>query len=126
MTKRQAEDTLSHHSPSKRCHRSLCSIDTQFESMAAVGGVNPPSLLDLLGSRCRKRTHYFEDPVQGQEMSHNRKMNQALDALAMKASGSFQERRTSTTISSSKKRAREERVASQTDNVIPVVGSGVS
>uniref|UniRef100_A0A4W6FTV7 Putative WW-binding domain-containing protein n=1 Tax=Lates calcarifer TaxID=8187 RepID=A0A4W6FTV7_LATCA len=69
MAKRRAEDTLLHDSPSKRCYRSLRSVDMQLESFPPTGGVSlsPPSLLALLGSRCRKRPYYFEDPEQKQE-----------------------------------------------------------
>uniref|UniRef100_A0A669CPM2 Putative WW-binding domain-containing protein n=1 Tax=Oreochromis niloticus TaxID=8128 RepID=A0A669CPM2_ORENI len=61
MAKRRAEDTLLHNSPSKRCYRSLCAVDIQAESMAPSGGVSPPSLLALLGTRCRKRPQYFDE-----------------------------------------------------------------
>uniref|UniRef100_A0A3P8SVE5 Putative WW-binding domain-containing protein n=1 Tax=Amphiprion percula TaxID=161767 RepID=A0A3P8SVE5_AMPPE len=67
MAKRRAEDTLLHDSPSKRCYRSLCCVDLQLESEAPSGGVSPPSLLALLGSRCRKRPYCFEDPEKQEE-----------------------------------------------------------
>ncbi|KAM7018188.1 uncharacterized protein LKV04_002712 [Tautogolabrus adspersus] len=50
MAKRRAEDTLLHDSPSKRCYRSLCSVDMQIGGVVPSGGVSP---------------HYFEDVTLG-------------------------------------------------------------
>ncbi|XP_071780660.1 uncharacterized protein LOC139931139 [Centroberyx gerrardi] len=130
MTKRRAEDTLFHDAPSKRCYRSLCSVDMQLESMAATGGVNPPSLLALLGSRCRKRPHYFEDREEQQQQhaalhrktTHCDPRKHAETGSSVQTSGSFQDRRTSTTLPNSKKRPREDGVAAQT--AIPKAGDG--
>uniref|UniRef100_A0A3Q3G8R6 Putative WW-binding domain-containing protein n=1 Tax=Labrus bergylta TaxID=56723 RepID=A0A3Q3G8R6_9LABR len=69
MAKRRAEDTLLHDAAPKRCYRSLCSVDMQPGGMAPSGGVSPPSLLALLGNRCRKRPHYFEEPEKQEEES---------------------------------------------------------
>ncbi|KAM4617002.1 uncharacterized protein ACJ7VT_009775 [Polymixia lowei] len=120
MTKRRAEDTLCNDTPSKRRYRSLCSIGVQLESMAASGGVDPPSLLALLGSRCRKRPYYFEEAEEHQETSLSRKTancdlrNPALNTLSVQPSGSFRDHHMSATHQSSKKRPREDRVVSQT------------
>ena len=128
MAKRRAEDTLLHLSPSKRCYRSLSSVDMQLESMApSTGGVSlsPPSLLALLGSRCRKRPHYFEDPEKQEEeegaaalhrrLTHcdtSRKHAANVNVLTVQTSGSFQDRRSSST--TSKKRPREDCTSSKT------------
>ncbi|XP_041644354.1 uncharacterized protein wu:fa19b12 [Cheilinus undulatus] len=116
MAKRRAENTLLHDSPSKRCCRSLYSIDMQLGSMAPSGGLNPPSLLALLGSRGRKRPHYFEDPENQDDeeaalylkTTHCDVRKHAAHVLTVQTSGSFQERHTSSTLTSSKKRARED------------------
>ncbi|XP_073322668.1 uncharacterized protein [Pagrus major] len=118
MAKRRAEDPLLlPDSPSKRCCRSLCSVDMQLGSMAPSGGVSPPSLLALLGSRSRKRPSYFEEPEGGDEEAALlcRKATHCCDTrkhaasvLTVQASGSFQDRRSSSTITSSKKRHRDE------------------
>lgn len=125
MAKRRAEDALLHESPSKRCYRSLCSVDMQLGSVAPTGGVSPPSLLALLGSRSRKRPYYFEDPEdQEEETSLYRKATHcdklrkhAANVSAVQTSGSFQERRISNALTSSKKRPREDSTCSETVNL---------
>ncbi|XP_033181284.1 uncharacterized protein C9orf40 homolog [Mastacembelus armatus] len=107
MAKRRAEDTVLHDSPYKRCYRSVCGVDPQLESMAAVGGVSlsPPSLLALLGSRCRKRPYYFEDPEKPEEpaaglhhkTTHCDTRKHAAHVVTVQTSGCFQERRSSST-----------------------------
>lgn len=135
MAKRRAEDTLLHDSPSKRCYRSLRSVDMQLESFPPTGGVSlsPPSLLALLGSRCRKRPYYFEDPEQKQEEAAGlyRKTTQVCDArkhatsvLTVQTSGSFQDRRSSGTLTNLKKRPREDPAGSET--AVPKAGDKVS
>ncbi|CAI5650867.1 unnamed protein product [Oreochromis niloticus] len=110
MAKRRAEDTLLHNSPSKRCYRSLCAVDIQAESMAPSGGVSPPSLLALLGTRCRKRPQYFDE----EETASYRKTSpcdvrkRVVNVLAVQTSGSFQDRRSSSSVTSSQKRPRED------------------
>ncbi|XP_051279366.1 uncharacterized protein C9orf40 homolog [Dicentrarchus labrax] len=122
MAKRRAEDTLLHDSPSKRCHRSVCSVDMQLGSiMAPTGGVSPPSLLALLGSRSRKRPHYFEEPEEEEGAAPFRKATNcdtrkhAATVLTVQTfSGSFHERRGSSAPTSSKKRTREGSTSSET------------
>ncbi|XP_059193866.1 uncharacterized protein wu:fa19b12 [Centropristis striata] len=122
MAKRRVEDTLLHDSPSKRCCRSLCGVDMQLESMVPTGGVSPPSLLALLGSRCRKRPLYFEDPEIQEEAAaalyrkptHCDTRKHAANVLTVQTSGSFQERRSSSTPTSSKKRPREDSTGTET------------
>ncbi|XP_056232577.1 uncharacterized protein wu:fa19b12 [Seriola aureovittata] len=121
MAKRRAEDTLLHDSPSKRCCRALCSVDMQLESTPPTGGVSlsPPSLLALLGSRCRKRPYYFEDPQREQEeeaaaaiyrkATHvDSRRRHAANVLTVQTSGSFQDRGSSSSPTSLKKRPRED------------------
>ncbi|KAM9858140.1 uncharacterized protein ACBR49_020183 [Aulostomus maculatus] len=119
MAKRRAEDTLLPDSGAKRCYRSMCSVDLQLESVPPVGGVSPPSLLALLGNRCRKRTYYFEDPEQehqleaplGRKSAHSDSPRKhAVHVLTAQASGSFRDRRSSVTLPSSSKRQREDSV----------------
>ncbi|KAM9361009.1 uncharacterized protein ABDE67_001638 [Symphorus nematophorus] len=127
MAKRRAEDPLLLDSPSKRCYRSLCSVDMQLGSMAPTSGVvSPPSLLALLGSRSRKRPYYFMDPEEQEQEEDEaaaalyRKPTHCCDirkhaasVLTVQTSGSFQDRR------SSKKRPREDCTGSETFRVIP-------
>uniref|UniRef100_A0A3Q2CCY1 Putative WW-binding domain-containing protein n=1 Tax=Cyprinodon variegatus TaxID=28743 RepID=A0A3Q2CCY1_CYPVA len=62
MAKRRAEEPLLLDSPIKRRHLApLCCVGMQPESMASAGGVSSPSILTLLGSRCRKRPHYSDN-----------------------------------------------------------------
>lgn len=130
MAKRRAEDTLLHDS--KRCYRALCGIDMQLESMVAPK--SPSSLLALLGSRCRKRPYYFEEPEQPQQQPQQQQQQQQLeeaplyrktthccdtrkhapDVYTVPTSASFQERRSSIKPSNSKKRPREDSVGSET------------
>nr|XP_046242840.1 uncharacterized protein C9orf40 homolog [Scatophagus argus] len=122
MAKRRAEDGLLHSSPPKRCCRSLCSVDMQLGSMVTPsGGVSPPSLLALLGSRSRKRPYYFEEPAKQDEEALYRKATHcdtrkhAANVPSVQASGSFQDRRSSCSApTSSKKRPREECVGPDT------------
>ncbi|KAM7416213.1 hypothetical protein PAMA_018336 [Pampus argenteus] len=129
MAKRRAEDTLCHDSPSKRCYRSLCGVDMQLESMVAPNGgvsLSPPSLLALLGSRCRKRPYYFEDPEQQQQQQEApvplyRKTTHCCDTrkhvanvLTAQTSGSFQDRRGAVKSHNSNKRPREDSVGPET------------
>lgn len=119
MAKRRAEDTLLHDSPSKRHFRPLCSVDMQLGSMAPIGGVSSPSLLALLGSRARKRPYYFEESdiqqQRQQDSSLHRKAGHcdarkpAANVGTEPTSGSFQDRRSNSGVStSSKKRPRED------------------
>lgn len=130
MAKRRADDPLLHDSPSKRCCPSLCTVDMQLGSMAPTGGVSPPSLLALLGSRSRKRPYYFEDPEKQEETAIYRKATHcdtrkpAASVLTVQTSGSFQERRGSSALTSCKKRAREDCVGSET--VTPKANDKVS
>ncbi|XP_035813371.2 uncharacterized protein C9orf40 homolog isoform X1 [Amphiprion ocellaris] len=113
MAKRRAEDTLLHDSPSKRCYRSLCCVDLQLESEAPSEGVSPPSLLALLGSRCRKRPYYFEDPEKQEEAPLFRTTTNCdtrrlqAGVLTVQTSGNFPERRSCSAGTKTKKRLRE-------------------
>ncbi|KAM4576924.1 uncharacterized protein PAE49_006857 [Odontesthes bonariensis] len=124
MAKRRAEDTLLHDSPPKRYCRSLCSGNMQPRSMAPTGGVSPPSLLALLGSRCRKRPYYFEDQEKPEHTDPCLRralcdsMEHTANVLTVPISGSFHDRRISVTVTS-KKRPREGSLGSAT--VIPTV-----
>ncbi|XP_072244382.1 uncharacterized protein [Leuresthes tenuis] len=126
MAKRRAEDTLLHGSPPKRYCRSLCSGNMQPKSMAETGGVSPPSLLELLGSRCRKRPYYFEDQEKPEHADSRLRRalceprEQAANVLTVPVSGSFLDRRSSLTVTS-KKRPREGSLGSET--VIPTVNN---
>ncbi|XP_074527329.1 uncharacterized protein LOC141791039 [Halichoeres trimaculatus] len=115
MAKRRAEDSLLLDSPSKKCCRSLSNVDMQLGGMPPSGGVSPPSLVALLGSRCRKRTHYLEDlEKQEDELATYLKPTRcdarkhAAHISTVQTSGSFQVRHNSSTITSSRKRARED------------------
>lgn len=117
MAKRRAEDTLLHDPPSKRCYRTLCtSVDMQLGSMApAAGGVSPPTLVALLGSRSRKRPCYFEDPEEQQQQEGGTLYRKAAHcdarkhaASAVQTSGSFQDRRGCSAPTGCKKRPRED------------------
>lgn len=121
MAKRRAEDALLHDSPSKRCYRSLCSVDMQLGSMAPTGGLSQPSLMALLGGRSRKRPYYFEDPEKQEEAAlYHRKATHcdtrkhAASVLTVQTSGNFQDRRSSSAPTSSKKRPREDCAGSET------------
>ncbi|XP_068422585.1 uncharacterized protein wu:fa19b12 [Clinocottus analis] len=112
MAKRRAEDTLLHSSPSKRCYRSLSGDDLTLESMASTGGVSSPSLIAMMG--CRKRPHHFEDPQKQEDAPLYRNpgncdtRKHAASILPQQTSGCFQGRRSSSTLTSSKKRARDD------------------
>lgn len=125
MAKRRAEDTLLHDSPSKRCCRSLYSVDMQRVSMDPPGGVSPPSLLALLGSRSRKRPLYFQDPekLEREEVeaclyrkaTHCATRKHSATALTERTSGNFQDSRSpSSALISSKKRPREDCAGTET------------
>lgn len=121
MAKRRTEDTLLHDAPSKRCCRLLSGVDMHLDSMAPTGGVSPPSLLALLGSRCRKRPHYFEDPEIQEETALYRKpricdTRKHAASVTVQTSGSFQDRRSTSTLTSSKKRPRGDCEGSETVN----------
>ncbi|XP_053181904.1 uncharacterized protein wu:fa19b12 [Scomber japonicus] len=95
----------------------------QLESMVAPK--SPPSLLALLGTRCRKRPYYFEDPAQQQQQQeeapiYRKTLNccdtrkHAADVFPVPTSGSFQDRRSTIKSPNSKKRLREDSVGSET------------
>ncbi|KAL0979668.1 hypothetical protein UPYG_G00188030 [Umbra pygmaea] len=118
MTKRHAEEGVFHDAPFKiPCFRPLYQIDTQLERVDATGCVNPPSLLALLGRRCKKRPHYFEDQEEHQEILRPRKLSSsehlvsASDKVMVKKSGSFQNLPANSICLISKKRAREDTVS---------------
>uniref|UniRef100_A0A3B3TZV3 Uncharacterized protein n=1 Tax=Poecilia latipinna TaxID=48699 RepID=A0A3B3TZV3_9TELE len=100
MAKRRAEETVLLDSPSKRRYfPPIYSIDMQLESMASVGGVSSPSLLTLLGSRCRKRPLYFdnEEVYSRPKISSLDSGKHAKNVLKTPSSGSFQDGRRSCT-----------------------------
>ncbi|CAL8347032.1 unnamed protein product [Lota lota] len=119
MTKRRAEDALFGGIPSKICYGSLCNLDMQLKGSATSGPVNPPSLQALLGSRCRKRPYSFEE-AEVQESVRNRKPanddpgNHALSGVMADSSRSYQDRPTSPTQKSAKKRPRDDDVSQKT------------
>ncbi|KAF3696006.1 putative protein C9orf40 -like protein [Channa argus] len=130
MAKRCAEDVLPHDSPSKRCYRSLCSVDMQLQSVGPIvgGNLNPPSLLSLLGRRCRKRPYYVEEPECEEaaggphiKTTHCDIRKHAGNVLSVQISGNPQDRRSSNTLTSPKKRAREEGAGSEAVSVKPDV-----
>lgn len=119
MAKRRAEDTLLNDFPSKKYCRAFCKVGTHLGSMAPTGGVSPPSLLALLGSRGRKRPYYFEDLDKEEQeeetaitaaASPSRKdtKTHAASVLSEQTSGSFHDRRSASSApTKSKKRARD-------------------
>lgn len=113
MAKRRPDDALLHDSPSKKHCRAFCKLDMRVGGMAPVGGVNPPSLLALLGNRARKRPRYFEDPEQQDEepsasLCRRDTRKHAAGGLSDQTSGNFCERPSSSSSSSiSKKRTRD-------------------
>ncbi|CAK6950278.1 uncharacterized protein wu:fa19b12 [Scomber scombrus] len=98
----------------------------QLESVVAPK--SPPSLLALLGTRCRKRPYYFEDPEQQQQQQQQEEeapiycktlnccdtRKHAADVFPVSTSGSFQDRRSPIKYTNSKKRLREDSVGSET------------
>lgn len=75
MTKRRAE-TLFIHDNLSPTTISLFRFDTQFESMAAAGDLNPPSMLALLNNKHRKkRPFHFEEGRSHEENSPPRKIS---------------------------------------------------
>lgn len=119
MTKRRAEQVLLHDVPNKRRLFSRGSFDTHLESMTAAVGVSPPSLLALLGSRCRKRPFCFGDEEESREKVQPSKIK-ASDYPVCAADGpltSFQDKTCNVNIplakqtaskANSNKRARED------------------
>lgn len=118
MAKRRSEDILN-SPPAKKYHHGLYNVDMRLESMASFGGVSPPSLCALLGSRRRKRPFYFEETEeQDLDLELCRKsthsdlmMKRAGNVTSMQqTSGNFQEQRLSTnvTLTNSSKRDRED------------------
>lgn len=116
MAKRHADDVLITSSSSKRW-RGPCSVDMRLESMAPSRSVSPPSLLALLGSRCRKRQFYCDDDTDHDlDLPLLRKGTHAdllkhtahLNTVQQQTSGSFQERRNSAVAKSTNKRPRED------------------
>uniref|UniRef100_A0A3B5QVC2 Uncharacterized protein n=1 Tax=Xiphophorus maculatus TaxID=8083 RepID=A0A3B5QVC2_XIPMA len=92
MAKRRAEETVLLDSPSKRRYfPPIYSVDMQLESMASVGDLSSPSLLAILGSRCRKRPLYFdnEEGYSGPAISPPDSGKHAKDVLKTPSSGSF-------------------------------------
>ncbi|CAB1319485.1 unnamed protein product, partial [Coregonus sp. 'balchen'] len=85
--------------------------------MAAAGCASPPSLLALLGRRCKKRPYYFEDLEEQQETLKPRKLStsehrvSAPESVLVNNSGSFREKSASANSGcstvTSKKRARD-------------------
>lgn len=69
MTKRRAESLFIHDNLSPKTF-SLFRFDTQLESMAAAGDLNPPSMLALLSNKHRKkRPFHFEEERSHEENS---------------------------------------------------------
>lgn len=113
MAKRRALLLLG--APSKRCHLSPSGVDRPLESMAPSGGATPRSLLDLMGTRCRKRPrHQEEDPETREEGAPLRRepadcdtrKRHAANLLTLRTSGSSLRRRSFSAPSSSEKRPR--------------------
>lgn len=113
MAKRRPDDALLNDSPSKKHCRAFCKLDMRHVGgMAPVGGVNPPSLLALLGNRAEKRPRYFEDPDKEQQdeepsasLCRRDTRKHAAGGLSDQTSGNFCERPCSSSIS--KKRTRD-------------------
>lgn len=118
MAKRRAEDTLLHDSPSKRCFRPLCGVDMQPESLVPTVGLSPPSLLALLGNRCQKRKHYFEDQEKLEQTASVYRRSTHCDSRKHAGkgltSGSFRDPRCSSTDTSTEKVPREHCTGSET------------
>lgn len=113
MAKRRPDDALLllHEPPSKKHCRASCKLDVRVEGTAPIGGLNSPSVLTLLGSRPRKRPHYFEDLDKGQQDEepsaspcHRHTRKHAEGGQSIKSSGSCCERRSSI----GKKRTRDD------------------
>ncbi|XP_054906519.1 uncharacterized protein wu:fa19b12 [Poeciliopsis prolifica] len=114
MAKRRGEETVLLDSPSKRRHfPPVYSVDMQLESMASVGGVSSPSLLTLLGGRCRKRPLYFdnEEAYSCPTISPPGSGKHAKDVFNTPCSGSVQGGRRSCALARNK-RPRENSVGS--------------
>ncbi|XP_035852459.1 uncharacterized protein wu:fa19b12 [Sander lucioperca] len=124
--RRAAEDSLLlHEPPSKSCFRPLSSVERLLDSMApSAGGLNPPSLQALVGSRCRKRPHghYLEDPQKPEETDKPAHCHagKPAAAAALTCSGRIQHCRSSSALTSSKKRPRDDSAGPETvDPVLP-------
>ncbi|XP_029367303.1 uncharacterized protein wu:fa19b12 [Echeneis naucrates] len=118
MAKRRAQDTPLRNSPSKRCCRSVCGVDPGQDCTAPAGGVSlsPPSLLALLGSRCRKRPHYFEEQQQEEAaelfpttVQGDARRKHPAGVGTVQTSGTFHDRGRSSSLTNTKKRPREDR-----------------
>ncbi|XP_040928342.1 uncharacterized protein wu:fa19b12 isoform X2 [Betta splendens] len=123
MAKRRADETALHDSPSKKCYRSLHSVDVQLQRRLPPRGESlaPPPLLALLGRRCGKRPRCFEDTAKDEteaeaaahgEVAHRDAREHVADVSTVQTSGSFEE--TSRTFTSHKKRHREDAVCPNT------------
>ncbi|XP_056275201.1 uncharacterized protein C9orf40 homolog [Pseudoliparis swirei] len=117
MAKRRAEDTLLRGSPSKRCYRSVSAADLPLERMAPTGGESPPSLLALMGGR--KRPRHFEDSQNQEDAPLYREPANCdtRNVLLQQTSGGFRGPRSFSTLTSSKKRPRDDSAGLET--VIP-------
>ncbi|KAK2837527.1 hypothetical protein Q5P01_014739 [Channa striata] len=119
MAKRRAEDVSMHDSPSKRCSRSLWNVDRRLQSAAAApivsGNLKPPSLLAVLGSRCRKRPYCFEEPPSEETAARPCSKSPHCDTRkpAGTACGNVQDRRSSDTLTNPKKGPRDEDAGSE-------------
>ncbi|XP_038143219.1 uncharacterized protein C9orf40 homolog isoform X1 [Cyprinodon tularosa] len=116
MAKRRAEEPLLLDSPIKRRHLApLCCVGMQPESMASAGGLSSPSILTLLGSRCRKRPHYSDNEASDlfPKVSLWDSGKFALDVSQEPPSGSFQDERGPCTLSRNK-RPRDDSFGSDT------------
>lgn len=85
--------------------------------MAPSGGVSPPSLLALLGNRCRKRHFFFDDsdetdldPARSRKAAQSDLLKHAahVTPVQLHSSGNFQERRNNAIAKSTLKRLRED------------------
>ncbi|TNN86445.1 putative protein C9orf40 [Liparis tanakae] len=118
MAKRPAEDTLLRGSPSKRCYRSLSAADLPLERMAPTGGVSPPSLLALMGAR--KRPRHFEDSQKQEDAPLYREpancdtRKHGANVLLQQTSGGSRGPRSPSTLTSSKKRPRDDTAGLET------------
>lgn len=131
MTKRCAEDTLFGGIPPKRCYGSLCSLDMRLKGSAAPGAVNPPSLLTLLGSRCRKRPHSSDEADERESFikgkaAHHDLGNHALSGAMVEGCMSYQDLQASPEQRSIKKRFREGDASQKTPPEVATVNEDSS
>ncbi|XP_030647684.1 uncharacterized protein C9orf40 homolog [Chanos chanos] len=68
MTKRRAENVLLSDVPNKRLS-SLCGPETHHKCAHMVQTTASPSLLTLVGNRCRKRPNFFEEEEESHEFT---------------------------------------------------------